>query len=54
MLENIQCYFTRRSQLKEQLEAIGDNVKEVEAHNDLPSSFKGVVLEGRSPIEECI
>ena len=31
MAENIQCYFTRRSQLKEQLEAFEDNVKEVEA-----------------------
>ena len=28
MLENIQCYFTRRSQLKQQLESIRDNVKE--------------------------
>ena len=31
MSENIQCYFTRRSQLKEQLEVIEDNVKEAEA-----------------------
>ena len=57
MLENVQCYFTMRSQLKEKLEAIGDNVKEAEAYitnlNGLPSSVKGVVLEGRSPIKEC-
>ena len=31
MSEIIQCYFTRRSQLKEQLESIEDNVKEAEA-----------------------
>ena len=31
ILENIQCYFTRRSQIKEELEAIEDNVKETEA-----------------------
>ena len=31
MSKNIQCYFTRRSQLKEKLEAIEDNVKEAEA-----------------------
>ena len=30
MSENIQSYFTRLSQIKEQLEAIGDNVEEVE------------------------
>ena len=55
--EIIQCYFTRRSQLEEKLEAIGDNVKEAEAYitnlNGLPSSVKGVVLEGRSHMEEC-
>ena len=57
MSENIQCYFTRRSQLKEQLEANRDNAKEAKAYittlNGLPSSVKGVVLEGRSPMEEC-
>ena len=31
MLENIQCYFTRRSHLKKQLEAVEGNVKETEA-----------------------
>ena len=57
MLENIQCYFTRRSQLKEQLESIGDNVKEAEAWittlNALLSSFKIFALEERSPMDEC-
>ena len=41
MSENIQCYFTRRSQLNEQLEAIEDNVKEAKAYitnlNGIPS-----------------
>ena len=31
MSENIQCYFTRRSHLKGQLEVVEDNVKEEEA-----------------------
>ena len=31
MSKNIQCYFTRRYQLKEQLEVVEDNVKEAEA-----------------------
>ena len=31
MLENIQCYFTKISHLKEQLESIWDNVKGAEA-----------------------
>ena len=57
MLESIQSYFARVSQIKEQLEAIGDNVEVVEAKittlNGLPSSFKGFVLEGISPMEEC-
>ena len=57
MSESIQSYFTRISQLKDQLEAIRDNVEEAKAQittlNGLPSSFKGFVLEGRSPIEEC-
>ena len=57
MSESIQSYFTRISQIKKQLEAIGDNVKEAEAEittlNGLPSSFNGFVLKGSSPIEEC-
>ena len=57
MSEKIQSYFTRISQIKEQLEAIGDNFKEAEAWmttlNGLPSSFKGFFLEGSSPMEEC-
>ena len=56
MLERIQQYLTRISHLKEKLESIGDNVKEEEAYittlNVLPSSVKGVILEGRSPMEE--
>ena len=31
MSKNIQCYFTRRSHLKEQLEAVEDNAKEIKA-----------------------
>ena len=57
MSENIQCYFMRRSQLKEKLEAIEDNVKEEKSYittlNGIKSSFNGVVLEGRSPMKEC-
>ena len=41
MSESIQSHFTRVSQIKEQLEAIGDNVKEekeeMETLNGLPS-----------------
>ena len=31
MSKNIQCYFTRRSQLKEKLDSVGYNVNEAEA-----------------------
>ena len=58
MSKNIQCYFTSISQLKEQLEAIRDNVKEAEAQittlNGIPILVEGVVLEGISPMEECM
>ena len=57
MSENIQCYFTRRSHLKEQLEAVKDNVKEAEALittvNGLPILVKRIVLVGRSHMEKC-
>ena len=40
MLESIQSYFTRTSQIKEKLESIGDNVEEAKAEittfNGLP------------------
>ena len=44
MTKNIQSYFTRVSQIKEQLEAIGDNVEEADVVttnlNDLPRSWE--------------
>ena len=47
MSENIQYYFTRISQIKEKLEAIGDNVEEAEVEittlNGLPSSWDSFV-----------
>ena len=57
MKKTFNDYFTRRSHLKEQLEAVEDNVKEVEPYitilNGIPSLVKRVVLLGRSPMEEC-
>ena len=45
--ERIQSYFTRISQIKEKLEAIGDNVEEVEADittlNGLPISWDAFI-----------
>ena len=50
-------YFTRRSHLKEQLDAIEDNVKDAEASittlNSLPNSMKRVVLVGISHMKKC-
>ena len=44
MTKNIQSYFTRVSQIKEQLEAIWDNIEEVEVEmntlNGLPRSWE--------------
>ena len=55
--ESIQFYFTRISEIKEKLEAIGDNVEEEEVKittlNGIPSSFKGFFLERSSHMEEC-
>ena len=47
MLESFQFYFTRVSQIKEQLESIGDNVKEAKVVmtplNGLPTSWESFI-----------
>ena len=49
MLESIQSYFSRISQIRKQLEAIGDNVEETKVEitslNGLPSSWKYFIKE---------
>ena len=47
MSKSIQSYFTRVSQIKEELEAIGDNVEEPEVEmtilNGIPSSWESFI-----------